>query len=85
MMINHLFNLVYFIIFVTALANVINPRWFWKHSQGWKATEEPSNIYFLIQRIIALITLIVVAIMILLHNNSKFINKLLAPPFATMS
>lgn len=60
----YLFYVVYFIIFACALANTINPKWFWKHSQGWKAKEQPSDIYFLIQRFISLVVLIIVSIMI---------------------
>ena len=51
----------YIIIFVAGLASAIAPRWCWRTFQSWKATKEPSNTYFLVQRVSGVIIMIVVA------------------------
>ncbi|QSO52062.1 hypothetical protein JZ785_25470 [Alicyclobacillus curvatus] len=56
----HTFVTLFFILwFGMALANVIAPRFVWKMTQSWKAFREPPKAYFLMQRVIALIMILV--------------------------
>ena len=54
--------LLYIFAFTIALINVINPRWMWKTFESWKATKEPSLVFFRIRRIIGLVVMILIAI-----------------------
>ena len=39
------------VIFFNGLLNLINPKMMWKTFEGWKATGEPSNTFFIMRRI----------------------------------
>lgn len=53
--------LFYLALFVVFLVNAIAPKWWWRTFDSWKATEEPSKIYFLTKRIVAIVGAIVIA------------------------
>lgn len=46
------------IFFTIGLINFIFPRKIWSITQGWKAIKEPPKAYFLIQRIVGLIVML---------------------------
>jgi threonine/homoserine/homoserine lactone efflux protein len=49
-----------------ALFITINPYYFWKVTQGWKALREPPKVYFLFMRVMgAIFTLIGLTILLL--------------------
>lgn len=48
------------IAFVACLLEVLFPKWIWKTFSSWKATKEPSNAYFLRQRISGIIGMIII-------------------------
>ena len=39
------------LFFVIGLINLINPKFMWKLLESWKATKEPSKLYFIMRRI----------------------------------
>ena len=43
------------LFFVIGLINLINPKFMWKLLESWKATKEPSKLYFIMRRIGGLI------------------------------
>ena len=56
------------LFFVVGLINLINPKFMWKLLEGWKATKEPSKIYFIMRRIGGLI-LMTIPVMYLYFIN----------------
>ncbi len=52
------------VLFVVGLANAVVPRWVWKTFESWKAVSEPSKAYFITQRIIGIVQMLVVVLMI---------------------
>ena len=51
----------YAVVFLCALANAAAPRWCWKTFESWKATKEPSKVYFLTKRIAGILIMVVIA------------------------
>jgi len=50
---------VYITFFVVGLMNVLFPKFFWEKTEGWKATKEPSKLFFLMRRVQGIIALII--------------------------
>lgn len=52
-------NILGFILalFVTSgfIVTAINPYFMWKLTESWKATSRPSNLYFLLMRVVGII------------------------------
>ena len=60
------------IIFLQGLLNAIIPKFLWRIFESWKATKEPTNSYFLLRRILGIVSmLIVVAIFLFPYFMSK--------------
>lgn len=54
------FEIVFFALwFGIAILNLINPRLIWRIMQSWKAQREPSQAYFTIRRVWALIMVVI--------------------------
>lgn len=53
------------LIFAIGLLNAIFPKKIWKIFASWKATKEPSDAYFLVQRIAGIIVMIIVIALVL--------------------
>jgi len=51
--------LFFSIILTFSFLGVVIPKKMWKVSQGWKAVSEPSDTYFLIQRIFSGIVFVI--------------------------
>ncbi|MDV3425762.1 MAG: hypothetical protein LIR50_00560 [Bacillota bacterium] len=49
------------IIFLHGLLNAINPKFMWRIFESWKATKEPTNIFFISRRIIGIAEMVIVA------------------------
>jgi hypothetical protein len=47
------------LFFVIGLINFINPKLMWKLLESWKATKEPSKLYFIMRRIGGLIFMVI--------------------------
>ncbi|WP_409968456.1 hypothetical protein RFF05_01360 [Bengtsoniella intestinalis] len=47
------------IAFFASLITAINPRWTWRTFEKWKATEEPTDAYFKVRRIVGLVFAII--------------------------
>ena len=54
-------GIVFIILFIACLLEALFPRWCWKTFESWKATQEPSNAYFLRRRIAGIIGMVVIA------------------------
>jgi len=63
------------IIFVICLVEAIAPYWCWKTFESWKATSEPSKVYFTTRRITAIVALIIVAAFALFPSVIYLLNK----------
>ena len=63
------------IVFLIGLVNAIAPKWCWKTFESWKATKEPSKIYFLVQRISGVIVMIVIAVIALVPTLVAYFDK----------
>lgn len=48
------------LIFLQGLLNAICPKLLWKIFESWKATKQPTNRYFLSQRILGIIAMLIV-------------------------
>ena len=60
------------VIFLHGLLNAIIPKFLWRIFESWKATKEPTNSYFLLRRILGIVSmLIVVAIFLFPYFMSK--------------
>ncbi|WP_410513297.1 DUF6199 family natural product biosynthesis protein [Paenibacillus sp. BR2-3] len=44
------------------LATIINPRYMWTLTQGWKATKEPPRAYFILMRLMGILFLLVFSV-----------------------
>lgn len=62
---NSLIFLFYLIWTIVALLIAISPRNFWKLTQSWKATSEPSKLYFILNRVFAIIFTIIGVLLLL--------------------
>jgi len=51
---------MYFLIFIIGLINAINPKRMWNKFESWKATKEPSNVFFLGRRISGIIVMFLI-------------------------
>lgn len=47
------------VAFFACLVTAINPRWTWRTFEKWKATEEPTDAYFRVRRVVGLVFAIV--------------------------
>ncbi len=52
-------------LMITAISvmNIINPKWFWKVFESWRATKEPSPAYFVVRRVFAAFILLIVILL----------------------
>lgn len=50
----------YAIIFVGCLLEALFPKWCWKAFESWKAKKEPSEAYFLRNRVAGIIGMIII-------------------------
>lgn len=57
-------KIIVLVVFIVGLFNAINPRFFWKKFESWKAKEEPSKEYFMVKRIAGIIAMIGAIIML---------------------
>jgi hypothetical protein len=53
--------LLYLFIFIVGLLNAINPRWMWETFESWKATKEPTKVFFRVRRISGVVTMIIIS------------------------
>jgi len=63
------------VLFVGCLVNAIAPKWCWRTFESWKATKEPSKTYFLVQRISAIVGMIVIAAIALMPILIAYFDK----------
>lgn len=49
------------IIFLHGLLNLINSKFMWRIFESWKATKEPTNVFFISRRIIGVVEMVIVA------------------------
>ena len=68
-------SIFYIIVFLLGVVNAVAPKWCWKISESWKATQEPSKTYFLIRRISGVIIMIVIAIIALAPTLVAYFDK----------
>ena len=52
------------VLFVVSLLQAAVPRWCWKMFESWKATAEPSEMYFLLRRILGIAGVIIVILVV---------------------
>ncbi len=52
-------TIVYVFIFVVLLLNATYPKKIWRIFDGWKATSEPTDVYFRTRRIMSIIGLLI--------------------------
>ena len=60
-----LITVLLIVALVTLLINAINPRYMWKKLESWRATSEPSDTYFLLQRITSIIGVTILLVILL--------------------
>ncbi len=48
-------------VFLIGLINAINPRLMWTYFEKWKAKEEPSKAYFMVQRLMGIVAMVIIA------------------------
>lgn len=59
-------GIIYTLIFMTCVANIINPKWVWEKFESHNAKKEPTKEYFIMRRSVGVIGLIIVSFFILL-------------------
>jgi len=52
-------TIIYSTFFIVGLMNILFPKFFWEKTEGWKATKEPSKLFFLMRRFQGIIVLII--------------------------
>ncbi len=70
------FYIIYAIMLVVSITNIINPKWTWRTFKSWHARREPTEAYFMISRIMSLITILLVTYMIFFTNMFMFSSDL---------
>ena len=54
-------GIFFVVLFIACLLEALFPRWCWKTFESWKATQEPSDAYFLRRRIGGIVGMAVIA------------------------
>lgn len=54
--------ILYAFIFVACFLNIVSPQWVWEKFESWKATKEPTDLYFKVRRISSIVMLAVISI-----------------------
>ena len=65
----------YAIIFVGCLLEALFPKWCWRTFESWKATKEPSEAYFLRNRVVGIIGMIIITAIALAPTLIAYFDK----------
>lgn len=66
---------VYAVVFAGCLLEALFPKWCWKAFQSWKAAKEPSEAYFLRNRVAGIIGMMIITAIALAPTLIAYFDK----------